>query len=122
MLLEQEIEDRRWQLALVVLLLTCLATSYSNLAAPLVCLDLLEHACWRFQGREPDTAFFVLEVSCPPGRRKAAKLSVQTGRATSAPVWTDTGCKFFVCALDFASSLCWCWKVGGPSALWRSPR
>ena len=44
MLLEGEIEDRPLQLDLVVLLLTCLATSYSNLAAPLVCLDLLGHA------------------------------------------------------------------------------
>ena len=40
MLLEGEIEDRPLQLDLVVLLLTCLATSYYNLAAPLVCLDL----------------------------------------------------------------------------------
>ena len=37
--------DRRQTLAvgLLWLLLTCLATSYCNIAAPLVCLDLLEH-------------------------------------------------------------------------------
>ena len=112
MLLEREIEDRPLQLDLIVLLLTCLATSYSNLAAPLVCLDLLEHACWGvFEGQGPDT---VLKVSSPPGRLEAAKLSVQTGRATSAPVWTDKSCANSLVARQVLHQACVdFWKVGG---------
>ena len=83
MLLEGEIEDRPLQLDLVVLLLTCLATSYSNLAAPL------------------DTVFLFLGSSESIGAARDATIStsVQTGRATScAPVWTDkSGANFLIC-------------------------
>ena len=100
LLLEGETEDRPLQLDLVVLLLTCLATSYSNFAAPLVCLDLLGHACREISwGQCPDTVFLFLGSSETFGAARDAAIgtSVQTGRATSAPVWTDKrGANFLI--------------------------
>ena len=53
------VRDRRQTLMLGarMAIANVLATSYCNLAAPLVCFDLLEHACWRSQGQGPDNIF-----------------------------------------------------------------
>ena len=95
MSLERGIEDRPCSLTWLWLLLTCLATSYGNLAAPLVCLDLLGHVhVENFpRDRVPRQILFLEE----PGRlgplQSGWRYTERIGASPEAREWQENSCR-----------------------------